>query len=320
MVLPQRIFVKVDPKCDFIKAYRRPLGVLRVKLVKGSDFPDIISGGLIKMKDVPDMYCTFEFGNKEWTSSVQKDRRNPEWNETVDFVLSDYGQILDVRALDKDLIRTDNDMGCLQCTAVELLKDGGKREYTLAAPLSEDKKAKTKPSSFGRLTLECQMLTFCDDIASIAPNGSTGKPNTIKGMLIVFVSKITNLPVPKEEAASFVKITVGDKEFKTSTVAYDTEAAALAEEAAEEEALKAMEDSVLNPEFNAAFQIRINGDSEPHAEGITFELMNGTKSLGTSSISQELFMVMKNEVHQSRANIGGALMHCGVQALGLNSA
>ena len=170
-----------------------------------------------------------------------------------------------------------------------------------------------------RSTLECSLLPFCDDTASIsAQTPGVTHEKAIKGMLIVFVSKVENLPVPKEEASSFVKVTVGDQEFKTSTVAFDPKAAAAAEETTSQdggESSKAIEQSVLNPEFNTAFQITI--DSDPPADGINFELMNGSKSLGVHNIAKDIFEVMRDELRCSEVDIGGAILHCGVQALGL---
>jgi C2 domain len=313
MVLPERMFMQVDSTCDFIKAFQRPIGVLRVKLVNGRGFPS--KTGF--MADVPDMYCALEFGSKEWKSSVVKNRSDPEWNETVDFVLSDYGQILDIHVFDKERIRSDIFMGSLQCSAVELLKDGGKKEFTFVPP--PDGKKKTRGGA-GKITLECELLPFRKDNDLAAPKAETSHPNAIRGMLLVFVSKLTGLPVAKEEAASFVKVKYGDKEFQTSTVSFDPEAAAKAEASADKdggESAKAIEQSVLNPEYNAVFQIPI--DSAIPEDGVNFELMNGKTSLGVHNISKDVFVTMKDELCSSVTNIGGAIMHCGVQVMGLES-
>lgn len=323
LVLPQRTFVKVDPACDFIKAYQRPIGVLRVKLVKGRDFPVLaFAGGL--MKDIPDVYCNLELGGKQLVSAAIKDAEHPEWNETFDFVLCDFGQIIDIHAFDEDIVQKDSDLGSIQVSALELLKDGGSHEFTLACQPADDKRKKkrgNKPTSIGKVSLECELLPLCKNIASISAEPKPASPKALTGMLIVYVSKLIGLPVAKEKAASFVKIKLGEHTFKTPTVAYNADAAAAAEALAEKDegvALAVLEQSLLNPEFNAAFQIPILASNTSNPDGISFELMNGKESLGKFNITPDVYLVFKDELNHSTSNIGGAIMHYGVEALGLD--
>lgn len=323
LVLPQRTFVKVDPKCNFIQAYQRPIGVLRVKLVKGRDFPVLsFAGGL--MKDIPDVYCKLELGGKQLVSEVILNNSNPEWNATFDFLLCDFGQVVDIHAFDKDKVQKDSDLGSIQVAALELLKNGGKHEFTLACQPADDKRKKlrgNKPTSIGKVSLECEMLPLCKNIASITAEPKPADPQAMTGMLIIYVSKLTGLPVPMEKAASFVKVKLGPHTFQTPTVKYNADAAAAAEATAEKDegvAKAAYEKSILDPEFNSAFQIPIFASDTSDPQGISFELMNGKESLGKFNITPDVYIVFKDELSHSTSNVGGAVMYYGVEALGLD--
>ncbi|CAB9498745.1 Extended synaptotagmin [Seminavis robusta] len=366
LVLPQRMFIPIAAdQCDFIQAYQRPLGVLRVRLVRGKDFPVLKKG--LGMRDVPDVYCSLQLGGSDlWKSSVCQNSTTPEWNDTVDLLVSDYGQLLALHAYDTDMM-TEHDMGTVSCTAGQLLaenthKDATTKELVLVA--TTDPKDPTiivtpKASLGGKVTIEYEFLPFENDVTSILQSkpisdngattttnskmprmlqnklsnngGATTKDSTMSGLLLVFVAKLDNLPVAdKTEAASYIKVTVLGMEFKTSVVKYNPEAAQEADEASKEDNNKEEEgeattkdedqkavDACLHPVYNAAFQIPIPVNQPPPSGGIVFELINGDTSLGTKNIPHELYMAMQDELHQSTLNIGGAILHCGVQALGL---
>lgn len=109
-VLPNRYLVKLDANTDFFKTYLPHIGVLRLTVVgaHGLEVPkgkESSGGGAtgkiskllakVGIKDTPDCYCKVKVGaESEWRTSTKSDSYTPEWNETHDFLVSDFDQTI----------------------------------------------------------------------------------------------------------------------------------------------------------------------------------------------------------------------------------
>ena len=93
MVLPNRLMFKMDAGSDYREAFVPPIGIARITAVSGRGFQ--VQKVLIGKDDIPDVYLNIQLSTeKVFTTSVQKNNLEPEWNETADFLLSDTDQIL----------------------------------------------------------------------------------------------------------------------------------------------------------------------------------------------------------------------------------
>lgn len=108
-VLPNRYLVKLDGTIDFFKTYLPHIGVLRLTVANASGLAlpknKESSGGAtgkiskllakVGIKDTPDCYCKVKVGaESEWRTSTKNDSYTPEWNETHDFLVADFDQII----------------------------------------------------------------------------------------------------------------------------------------------------------------------------------------------------------------------------------
>lgn len=210
VVLPNRMLYKMDLSNNFLDTYHAPLGIARITLVGGQGFvEEKKSFGAV---DVPDVYCRTTVGCcDEWKTSVIKNNMAPEWNESADFLFTDHQQIIQVEAWDEDTGALDADdfLGQAKVTVGELLLRG----RTMDMPLLIDKK-----ETGASLTLSCELSEWTTDLSSFGR--SPDEHNVLCGLLAIIVTKAFAIPVERMEAASFVKVTFGTKEFYTGQVSH----------------------------------------------------------------------------------------------------
>jgi Ca2+-dependent lipid-binding protein len=201
VVLPYQKMYKMDIANDFFRSYIPPLGVLRVTIVSGRGFA--IENLLLKNIDIPDVYCNISFGGQSYRSSTVKDHQCPEWNESFDFVLCDYNQILEVHAWDEDVspLDPDDDLGAVKLSVAEILRAGSIKEVELLNP-------KTNNATGSFVTLRCDVLSFTSTDLWTLQNPSRNE-NHLCGILTILISKALDLPGRKEDAASYVQVWIG---------------------------------------------------------------------------------------------------------------
>ena len=213
--------------------------------------------------DIPDVYCSVKLGNeKEWKSETVNNDLSPVWNESSDFILSDENQIVTLEAWDDDkgVLDLDDFLGSAQVTISELLLKG----KTMELELKEDKKySRAYVNSEAFVTLSCDVYEFTQkNIVSIEKPEASNASNQICGLITIVISRVLDLPVPKEDAASFVKITYNGHEFCT-IIAYDAP----------------------KPVYDAGFHIPLMTSEDPNGV-VQLILMNGTDTvLGMTEVS-----------------------------------
>mmetsp|Transcript_27230 Transcript_27230/g.58507 ORF Transcript_27230/g.58507 Transcript_27230/m.58507 type:complete len:713 (+) Transcript_27230:50-2188(+) len=282
LVLPNRMTFKMDPACDYRKAFVPPIGIARVTAISGRGFK-VEKRHLIK-DDVPDVYLKLKLGDKVWQTSMQKNNLTPEWNETADFLLSDNNQVLHVGAWDEDkgMLRSDDDLGKTSMTIAEILLEGKTKEVELLD--SENR------GTGAFVTLYCDVCRLKSDpkaFDTLPPSNHFG------GLLTIIVTKAFNLPLSKEEAESFVKVKYGEKEYLTGVVVDVPDCPGW---------------DCLNPVYDVSFLVPIT--PEHVKEGlpdVIFELQNGSNkpsTLGSLAVSHKSLLAAPENTIKAIRSIG----------------
>ena len=276
MVLPNRMMVKLDPANDFMETYRPPVGIARVTAVRGNNFQ--VEERALRKSDVPDVFCKFQLGGKEWKTSTAKNCSDPEWtNEAGDFVVCDHDQIISIHAWDEDTGTLDGDdyLGGAQVTVGEVLLAGKTKTVDLIG-------GQHKGAS---VTIRCDIFKLTSNLSSLESNENE---NLLSGFLTILVTQAEGLPVEKEEASSFAKVKYGsDFEFVTPTVAHSPGIDA------------------LNPVYDSVFHIPFTPKLTMKKDSIEFQLVNGEDTvIGTTTLTHNDLVRATDSTITENRNIG----------------
>ena len=294
LVLPNRMYFKIDPANSFLDTYKPPIGVARVTIVNGTGF-QATGGGF--MKEAHDVYCIVNMGGnnnskKQWQTSTINNTGTPEWNETKDFLLYDYDQIIQVHAWDEDVAGADDDLGMTQVTVREMLLAPGKKKTV-------DLHGGTYKG--GKLTLQCQVCKL--DLVDLDSLEANQDKNLLSGLVTVLVVGAKNIPgLEKKDAKTFVKVKYGPKvEFVTATVVDGPGV------------------DCLNPTFDKAFEIPLTPSSSSKNESIEIFLMNDKDTvLGSTTVTHdELTEAGSITVHELSIGEHGASLEFRVSIYGV---
>ena len=284
MVLPQRQLTKLDMACSFMKIYQPPLGICRMTVLDGKGFEE--EKRTLRKADVPDCYVDITIGDKTCRSKTVKNSLTPVWDETMDFVLCDHDQIVQIQVYDEDdgTMDADDELGGSEATVGEILLHGGKLELKV----QDEEKRLTGAS----VNLGCTLLQLTPDLKSLTTE--TTSPSEICGMITILLTQAFELPMKKEEVSANVKITCGKQTFTTATVTdYPGK------------------DS-LNPFFDAAYHLPLTADLVEGGKvmDICFSLMNKEDCLGTIVVDHTTLAASPDKIVTEKKAIGskGALL------------
>jgi hypothetical protein len=303
MVLPQRLVMPMDlGSYDYLDTYKPPVGMVRITAVKGRGFKVERKKFF---KDIPDVYCKISLGASALTdppfkTSVQKDCLAPLWDEAGDFILYDMDQKVYVEVWDKDsAVDEDDELGAAEVSVRDLFRNDGPMELELA--LNGEKN-----DCF--ITLGAELFHLSEHLQSLTSGKYWGK-DQLCGLVTIIVTKAMDVPIPREDAATYVKVVYGDdsdheKTFYTGTV---TDYPGI-------DALNPMFDCVFHVPVTAAM---IGGGGSPkksknNKNNITFELIdvegaNGTKgngTLGEFTVTHESLVRANNHTITKTSHIG----------------
>jgi len=292
MVLPRRMLYKMDRACDYVSIYAPPLGVARITVVSGRGFE--IEKGFLN-DDIPDCYCVVSMGDLKHKTSTIRDNLEPEWNETLDFLLSDKEQVVKLQCWDEDEgpLDPDDDLGAAATTPSEIIEAGNQLELAL----QEDDEPK---GSY--VTLGCEILKFTSNLESLSDTNN----RHLCGLLTIIVQRAYGIPLSKETASTFVEVTCGSSTFATSAV-YDYPGV-----------------DCLNPFYDCAFLIELTPERVVDGEiaDIQLNLINGTDTkLGILVLSHEDIVGASNNTLAETRSIGtkGAKLQFNVSLQGVES-
>lgn len=264
MVLPVRISYNIFEQDEdkrghpdyysFLDSYEFPLGIARVAILCGRGFK--VKQG--RIEDIPDVYCEFKLGtNPVWRTSTVRNSLEPAWKEEFsDFLLSDPTQEIRIQAWNENLDENDN-LGYASVTVDELLSAGKSMELEL----EQDNKG---TGAF--ITLACETSPLVTDLSSLDREQNE---NLLCGALVILVTRAFDIPLSREEAQTYVKVTYlssgSKKEFYTGTITdyryYGADA--------------------INPTYDCAFHVPLTTKMMKGDSVITFDLVNEDSVIGT---------------------------------------
>jgi len=219
LVLPNRIVVPLDlVGYDYFDIYRPPVGMVRLSVIKSRGFK--VLKGLV-VYDVPDIYCVLRLGvNDPFRTSTKTDELKPSWkDESCDTILYDMDQKVYVDVYDADPSGLDTLLGKCEVTCRDLFGEG---DDGVADGLCELELIMDEKRTRYYITVKAELHHLTNDTLDSFTKSEYDGKNRLCGLATIIVSKATNLPMPKEDAATFVKVDVksktGSKIFNTGTV------------------------------------------------------------------------------------------------------
>jgi len=287
MVLPNRMLSKMDPASSFMDIYKPPVGVVRVTVEQGCGFEPTKKARI--MHDVHDIYCTLQLGNEnKWRTSTINNCEEPKWNESTDFLLFDYDQVIRVQAWDEDVGNADDDLGSAQVTVGEMLLAGKRMNIDLHGGGSSQKRGGAI------VTLRCDVCTLTPhNLDSLDKNRDA---SLLSGLLTILVTRATKIPLEKKEASCFVKVKYGSSKFVTGTV------------------VDAPGVDALNPIYDSVFHVPLKPEHMASKASIVLELVTGEDTvLGTTTVTHaDLLQAKDKTVTEQRAmgDQGASLEFC----------
>ncbi|KPM39358.1 hypothetical protein AK830_g7177 [Neonectria ditissima] len=260
-VLPNRFLVKLDASNDYFKTYQHHLGVVRVTVGTATGITGPKKSGAKRLleklvKDVPDCYCQVKVGAEgEWRTSTVKNKHDPTWDETHDFLVTDYDQAIVIDVNDDD-VGSDDDIGIGATTIKQILMAGGTQELSLVH--------KGEPTET-KLTVHAKFYNLVGDSNGISASGSQTE-GQICGLASVLIASVVGLTGQRDDLKPAVKVSWGDKEFVTPVKTYSPGT------------------DIFNPAFDTAFRIPITGEMISNPPSFKLTLMNGTTQSGSVEV------------------------------------
>jgi Ca2+-dependent lipid-binding protein len=298
-VLPNRYLVKLDNNNDYFKTYLPHLGVLRLTVERAIG----ISGPkksrtkrlLAKIvKDVPDCYCKVNVGaEEEWRTSVRKNDKDPEWNETHDFLIADHDQRIFIDVQDDDL-GSDDDIGIATTTVRDvLLAAGGSQELALTH--------KGEPTD-ARITLRARFYDFVDD-AGVITSAQSENEGQIVGLATVLIASALGLHGERDDLNPSIKVKWDTKEFQTAAKIYSPGT------------------DIFNPSFDQAFRIPVTANLLANPGSFMITLLNKAEEVGSIEIPFQDVLQSPGLVREESFDVGsGTTVRASISLRGLQLA
>jgi len=298
-VLPNRFLVKLDGNVDYFKTYHPHHGIVRLTVEKatGITAPKKKSGVLRLIakvvKDVPDCYVKINVGaEEEWRTSVQKNDHDPSWNETHDFLCSDFEQAIAVDIQDDDLAG-DDDIGVGYTTIKDILLNGGTHELSLTHK---------GEATDAKLTVHAKFYNFVAEPNALSAQNSSA-PADICGLATILVAGAFGLSGQRDELNPSVKITWGDKTFQTAAKTYTPGT------------------DIFSPSFDQAFQIPLTADMIANPGNFKIALMNKTEEAGSAEVSFQDVLGAPEMIKEGSFEVGsGASIRTRIMVRGIQLA
>ncbi|KAF7525344.1 hypothetical protein G7054_g11129 [Neopestalotiopsis clavispora] len=294
-VLPNRYLVKMANDNDFFKTYLPHLGALRLTVEKAIGISGPKKSGAKRLlakivKDIPDCYCKVTVGaEEEWRTSTKKNDKDPEWNETHDFLVADYDQRVFIDVQDDDL-GGDDDIGIASTTVKEILLKGGSQELALVHQ-GEPTEAK--------ITVHAQFYSFVNNADAITTTQSE-REGQVVGLATVLVASALGLQGQRDELNPSIKVTWGDKEFRTAAKSYSPGT------------------DIFNPSFDQAFRIPVTADLLANPANFKIALLNKADEAGAVEIPFEDILQSPGLIKEESFDVGsGATVRASISLRGL---
>jgi Ca2+-dependent lipid-binding protein len=260
-VLPNRFLVKLDNSSDWFKTYQPHMGVVRLTIERAVGIAGPKKSGAKRLlaklvKDVPDCYCQVTVGAEEmWRTTTKKNDHDPEWNETHDFLVSDFDQNIHID-IDDDDVGGDDDIGEGFISIKDILLGGGSKDIALSH----------KGENTGaHVTVHAKFFHLVSDPSALSASDSQGQ-GQFCGLATILVASALGLQGQRDELSPSVKVTWGAKEFRTAIKTYTPGT------------------DIFNPSFDQAFRIPITRDLLESGASFRVALLNKESEAGAVDI------------------------------------
>ena len=259
--LPNRFLLTLDAKNDYFKTYLPPQGVMRITVEKAWDFAEEAQGKAKKLfakltRAAPDCYAKVELGAEPlWQTATKDNTVNPSWNETHDFVVSDFYQCIKVQIFDKD-VNGDDEVGLGVTTVDEILRNGGRQELALEM---------NGEQTGGKVSIAAEYFKLEADGGKSFSSSSHKGDGCISGIASVLVAGAYGVKGQRELLKPSVKVAWGQEHIFQTAIQSDAPGI-----------------DINNPSFNQNFRIPIT--SKSGSESFRITLLNGEQEVGTADV------------------------------------
>jgi hypothetical protein len=297
-VLPNRFLVKMMNDVDYFKCHQPHHGIIRITVARATGISAPKKGekkkstmrkllSKVKLEDVPDCYVKVKVGaEEEWKTSVVDNNHEPEWNETHDFLVSDFEQDITVDIQDDDLVGGD-DIGIGSTTVKEILLKGGSQDLTLTHK---------GDATQARLLIHAKFFNFTHDAQTLSAANAQGQ---VCGLATVLIASANGLQGNRDELNPSVKITWGDKTFQTVKKTYTPGT------------------DIFNPSFDQAFRIPLTAAMLASPGAFKIALLNKDVEFGSAQVGFQDVMGTEGMAVQDSFDVGnGATIRAAVMLNG----
>lgn len=295
--LPNRFLLKLDANADYFKIYHYPLGMIRVTVEKAWGFGEEAMSSTRKLfnklsRAEPDCYAKVNVGGEEpWKTATKNNTNRPTWNETHDFVVSDFDQCIKVDVEDED-VNGDDEVGFAVTTVQEILLAGGSQELTLVHKGEETE---------GRISISCQFFKYVADAGSLTASDHKGD-GRLSGLATVLVASAFGIEGQRENLKPSVVVTWGKTQRFQTAIKTDAPGT-----------------DISNPAFDQAFRLPITTDlmgSSP--DNFRIALLDGEKEIGGVDIPFARVADAPDKIFQQKFDVGnGATVRASIRLRGI---
>lgn len=297
-VLPNRYLVKLDASNDWFRTYQPNIGVLRLTVGRAVGVTGPKKSGVKRLlnkivKDVPDCYCKVNVGAEEvWRTSTRKNDHDPEWNETHDFLVTDYEQEIFLDVKDDDL-GGDDDIGVGNITVKDILLAGGAHELSLTH--------KGEPTE-ARVSVQARFFHLVTEASALSMDHAQDAEQFC-GLATILVANVLGLQGTRDELNPSVKVTWAGKQYRTAIKTYTPGT------------------DIFNPSFDQAFKFPLTRDMISNPTSFKITLMNkevetGSCEIPFSNVQNASGLVVANKYDMG----GGATVRASISLHGLQLA
>lgn len=295
LVLPQQLLVKLDAQTSIVEAHQEPLGVCRIAPLRAGEFK-VQNKDSFLWEDVPDVYLKITLGaHPTWRTKTVDDSTTPKFDESRDFLLSDHDQLVTVEAYDDD-VTGDTYLGTGTLTVGQLLSSP---DHTVEVVLRNAKKDEGDHFVDNcTVTLRCAVFPLGTDVASLEQG------QHLAGLLTVLVANAYAVPGERQDMASCVRVTFGEREFCTPIVCD----------------VPGVTDGA-NPAFDKSFLVALGAEDEESIVDtpLVLTLENGEEEIGQVSVKYAQLLEAPNLTIERKADVGqGASIKFSVSLRGVS--
>ena len=298
--LPNRFLVKLDVNNDYFKTYLQPIGIIRVTVGKAWGFAEEAETKTKKLfskltRASPDCFAEVDVGAEQsWKTSVKNNTTTPVWDETHDFIVTDFDQCLRVDVRDHDVGSSD-EVGLAVTTVKEILMAGGKQD--LGMVLKGEERG-------GKVSLTCQFFQFAANSGSFSAADHKGD-GRLCGLLTILVAGAFGIKGQREELKPSVVVTWGSKHRFQTAIKSDAPGT-----------------DINNPAFDQNFRIPVTADMVGSgAESLRIVCMDKEKEMGGADVLFADLLKAPNLTLEDNFDVGsGAKVRASIRLLGITTA